>query len=1665
MLKAALGSSTQTDTTSTISNSSNSNAASTSSSASIPATTSSNTNEASTSSSASIPATTSSNTNEASTSSSASEPITNQTQNLKDTRITINYEPNDSDDSDDSDDSNDSVKKLLLGYLQANDLASFKETLERLAQSNVKFKKTKNTINNHQAQVVKNLFRELFEIIKATIQTQKFTYLDAIISIFCVNYASSKQKNNVLQFVGNMEEQKNNVINIFAYVCFDRSLSLDDLQNYIIHYGINFVETYNQIKLPASRFYTRYHTSQPSIDYDFLLNTTLLSPNYYSKDYELRGLEFYPIKATHLLFQTTFLKNSTPQHLHKIQWLLDNGANRATIMEHFALHNSNFYLHVHEHDILQKIHCVDAMLKFTDNELTKLFVRLGKAFYFFDNAPILVLSKELIINLTIFFKKRITTYDFSGLEPSEINVALNYFLSIGFVNTYAWLHNVIIRLPASSFIVDTNEKVIASKLTEYTPLNKTLLKGLYLLSNFFAPFASYITYKDNIEINSSLQSFFNKNDTKTLSDYLVAFLSCYYTKGLFNYPDKQVTLNASNQKILQSLFYNQFCIVFSLFHEMTSSYATVKNFLKLTTDNNILPTATASFDGHIYENFFSFINSLLNKFMPSYFANSRGNKPYSNLHIIQLHKLLWQAFQKKVFFSSEDCVDKKILDEQINTLLITICAGIKNSTNSFYCVEGVFEIIITDFFEDIYRNNCSIKSRLTSDNNNKVKLKSFKDNFQKESSTFIAIKMQELKSFISFLHTHGIVSSLLITSIFKTIHLNELNNLTPQSMRTIDKDHLDFMTWKCLPDVSELLNTLTLPAPQNSIVCIAITNDLIRDCFINISNETSKQFNFTITHAIKELEKYFNTLENIWDFYFKKFSINVFENNVILSKYFNFLYIFIKKASITPILGDQNTPETFVKNKLLCETAFTKLTKILLQKNKDIGCSFFISYNVTTNILKEVAKYPTLFPAHQRYFLETDWIRPLYQKAVEEVAVENRKKMPQLSVQNDRQSTHSQPVHLSTAQSAQALYKKYFEDKFAELENTAEKSAKLYEYKLIYGRELFQYMLTSIKKYIMTIVYPKDVTNTDIVIKNKECLLSFALQNIQFLKMENEENKAYFNDKPFIAYRYFKLYFANSTYANWVEPISKIKLGSVLLTVWIAIQDETIFSPDDQTRLKNLLLLALYNIATEYKAEFEAGTVQTSASCTSGTFNSLIELLDGEHPLVKIHRLTVSYLGEYLTNYFDKKLQAMSEKEIQALVLESIENLLKEEDIDITENDFKIAAQHIYDKNSRFADLELSDKYKTAWTEAFIIEYKKELEFAKITPEKVKEWLLGPWMLEDIPTLKKHLQTRYSPTSQLAVTNNTLDDSACNEGDFIDALVSEAIDELLPSSNDAMNLDKPTAYRENLQKTLTPYLDSKKLIDIIADYAEESTNVQDSNNENRWLINFLESISNLSFKSLLSSSSSSSNTLPNFGFPTTVSERFEITDMPQDGSCFFHAVFTQIKQLNLLEDRGLPTNQDEAIQIMREQALQYISREHIRYQAYLGYDKQSFIAANSNTEDWADHVLIDATARAFNLCIHIHRTDGEINEIDSATNSSTHVFIGYQVGMHYLSLKTRETATTLSKNEMDVEPVDCAFSSSSSSSSSSKRPLDEIENNEENDENDENKNKKTKFSH
>lgn len=125
---------------------------------------------------------------------------------------------------------------------------------------------------------------------------------------------------------------------------------------------------------------------------------------------------------------------------------------------------------------------------------------------------------------------------------------------------------------------------------------------------------------------------------------------------------------------------------------------------------------------------------------------------------------------------------------------------------------------------------------------------------------------------------------------------------------------------------------------------------------------------------------------------------------------------------------------------------------------------------------------------------------------------------------------------------------------------------------------------------------------------------------------------------------------------------------------------------------------------------------------------------------------------------------------------------------------------------------------------------------------------------------------------------------------------------------------------------------------------------------------------------------------------------FICEDVSDDGNCFFHAVKKQLENNPNFQNLA---NQEK----LREIAVEHIIKNIDYYANFAEGDIDTFIEKISTPGEWADNIMIQAISRALNLNIIIIQSDGSMPTIIRRKEPDYSIFLGYEVGLHYQSLK------------------------------------------------------------
>lgn len=126
----------------------------------------------------------------------------------------------------------------------------------------------------------------------------------------------------------------------------------------------------------------------------------------------------------------------------------------------------------------------------------------------------------------------------------------------------------------------------------------------------------------------------------------------------------------------------------------------------------------------------------------------------------------------------------------------------------------------------------------------------------------------------------------------------------------------------------------------------------------------------------------------------------------------------------------------------------------------------------------------------------------------------------------------------------------------------------------------------------------------------------------------------------------------------------------------------------------------------------------------------------------------------------------------------------------------------------------------------------------------------------------------------------------------------------------------------------------------------------------------------------------------------------ECHDVQGNGNCFFYAAADQlIRKLDLAHSEENVENLGHGL---RKIALEYLEKNHDKYKGFI-LDSEK-IQDLGKDKAWADDIIIDALCS----CIHVNliciRSDGANPTVKRFKNALSNLILGYEVGIHYLSL-------------------------------------------------------------
>lgn len=124
---------------------------------------------------------------------------------------------------------------------------------------------------------------------------------------------------------------------------------------------------------------------------------------------------------------------------------------------------------------------------------------------------------------------------------------------------------------------------------------------------------------------------------------------------------------------------------------------------------------------------------------------------------------------------------------------------------------------------------------------------------------------------------------------------------------------------------------------------------------------------------------------------------------------------------------------------------------------------------------------------------------------------------------------------------------------------------------------------------------------------------------------------------------------------------------------------------------------------------------------------------------------------------------------------------------------------------------------------------------------------------------------------------------------------------------------------------------------------------------------------------------------------------FQCRNVPADGNCFFSAVYQQLPD-DIQCSYG-------SFQGLRNTVVNHVIEHFNSYCDYIGdNDFDSFVEKLRKNGEWVDQIAIQAASRVLNQTIVIVRSDGANPTVIRQQNADNTLYLGYQVGLHYLYL-------------------------------------------------------------
>ena len=133
---------------------------------------------------------------------------------------------------------------------------------------------------------------------------------------------------------------------------------------------------------------------------------------------------------------------------------------------------------------------------------------------------------------------------------------------------------------------------------------------------------------------------------------------------------------------------------------------------------------------------------------------------------------------------------------------------------------------------------------------------------------------------------------------------------------------------------------------------------------------------------------------------------------------------------------------------------------------------------------------------------------------------------------------------------------------------------------------------------------------------------------------------------------------------------------------------------------------------------------------------------------------------------------------------------------------------------------------------------------------------------------------------------------------------------------------------------------------------------------------------------------------------------FTVQDVPGYGDCFFHAMADQ------LSIRGIHPGISQ--EMLRERAASFMVEHQEEFKPFieaLAQDgPEAYIQRAYEKGEWADDPVITALARELNITLVMIRSDGAYQAPINEVAGQPRVYLGYYVGLHYVSLRGEPNA-------------------------------------------------------